>query len=86
MDKIHETISSIRSKPESVRRNILHSFMIILSVILIGLWIYSLGVTFSDPSTKEGLSEDIETFSGFKDSAVNSYETEADNSVDFYLE
>jgi uncharacterized membrane protein YvbJ len=60
-------IQHLRKQPEEVRRHILHIITTILAVILVLLWIYSLGTTLTNPDTQAKISQDFKPFSALKD-------------------
>jgi len=66
-------IHHIRRQPEEVRRSILHVFIMVCALVLLLLWIYSLGATFSNPDNQVKVTEDMKPFSALKDDMVNGY-------------
>jgi len=58
-----QIIQNIRQQPEQVRRHILHILTACLAVILVLLWIYSLGTTLTNTSTQAKIGEDVQPFS-----------------------
>ena len=66
-------IHNIRKQPEHVRRNVLHILTAAFAVILVLLWIYSLGTTLENPDTQAKIGQDIKPFSAIKDNIVNGY-------------
>ena len=66
-------IHHIRKQPEEIRRHILHVFIIVCAVVLILLWIYSLGTTLANPDNRAKISQDLKPFSALKDNMVNGY-------------
>jgi succinate dehydrogenase hydrophobic anchor subunit len=66
MEKVFHHVRKIRQQPEHVRRHILHVLIIICGVILILLWIYSLGMTLTSDDTKAKVSQDLKPFSVLK--------------------
>jgi hypothetical protein len=68
-------IHHIRKQPEEVRMHILHILTATFAVILVLLWIYSLGANLSSPSTEAGIGQDIKPFSALKDNMVNGYDS-----------
>jgi hypothetical protein len=67
MGKVFHHVRKIRQQPEHVRRHILHVLIIICGIILILLWIYSLGMTLTNPETKAKVGQDLKPFSILKD-------------------
>ncbi len=68
-------IHNIRKQPEGVRTNILHILTVLFAVVLVSLWVYSLGANLSSPSTQAGISQDLKPFSALKDNMVNGYDS-----------
>jgi hypothetical protein len=64
---MRKIIHHLRRKPEHVRRHILHVLTIAFGVILISLWVYSLGSNLSDPDTQAKMKDDLAPFSVIKD-------------------
>ncbi len=60
-------IHKIRQQPEEVRRHILHLLTIVIAIILLALWVYSLGTNLNNPDTQTKLKQDIKPFSVLKD-------------------
>ena len=65
-------IYHIRRQPEEVKRHILHILTIVFAVILVLLWIYSLG-SLASPDNQAKMSQDLEPFSALKDNMVGGY-------------
>jgi hypothetical protein len=70
MEKI---IQHIRKQPEEVRRHILHVLTVVFAVILVFLWIYSLGTTLTSSDTQAKINQDLKPFSALKDNLVGGY-------------
>ena len=66
-------IHHIRKQPEHVRRHILHVSVIVCGVVLILLWIYSLGTNLASPDMREKINEDLKPFSALKDNMIGGY-------------
>ncbi len=66
-------IRHLRKQPEEVKRHILHIVTVVFAVILILLWIYSLGTTLANPNTQAKMSQDLKPFSALKDNMVGGY-------------
>jgi len=76
MEKI---IHRIRKQPEEVRRHILHVLTLIAAVILILLWIYSLGTTLSNPENQAKMNQDLQPFSVLKDNLSSLWQKNLQN-------
>ena len=70
MEKI---IHKIRKQPEHVRRNVLHISIVAIAIILILLWIYSLGTTLTNQNTQVKIGQDLKPFSALKANIVGGY-------------
>ena len=66
-------IHHLRKQPEEVRRNILHILIIASAIILIMLWVYSLGASLGNTDTQVKIKEDIKPFSVLKDNMIGGY-------------
>lgn len=60
-------IHHIRRQPEKVKRQILHLVTIVAGVILISLWVYSLGTNLSNAKTEEKIEGNLQPFKVLKD-------------------
>lgn len=60
-------IHHLRKQPEEVRRNILHITILAFAVILIILWVYSLGARLSNENTQYEIKESIKPIKDFSE-------------------
>lgn len=60
-------IHHLRKQPEEIRRHILHIVTIAAGIILIILWIYSLGNNLASQNTQVKMKQDLKPFSVLKD-------------------
>ncbi len=72
MEKI---IHHIRKQPEEIRRYILHILIIIAAIILLFIWIYSLGINLTDSNVQTKINNDLKTFSTLKDNMIGGYKS-----------
>lgn len=72
-------IHNLRRQPEEVRRHVLHISIFIVAIIMIGLWILSLGKSFTNPDTKIKIEQDLKPFSALKDNIVDGYKSTINN-------
>ena len=72
MEKVIHHIRKIRRQPEEVRQSILHILTIVSGIVLVLLWVFSLG---SNPSSENEstLTEDLKPFSALKDNLVGGF-------------
>jgi hypothetical protein len=66
-------IQNIRKQPEEVRMHILHIMTLAFAVILVLLWVYSLGTNLTNSDTQTKIGQDLEPFSALKDDMVGGY-------------
>ncbi len=60
-------IHHLRKQPEEVRRHVLHIIIFAFAIIMVILWVYSLGRNFSNPDTQTRMQQDLKPFSTLKD-------------------
>jgi hypothetical protein len=63
----------IRKQPEETKRHILHGTMIVMAVILLSSWVYTLGVGLSSPEVVIETKKDLKPFTAIKDNLVGGY-------------
>jgi hypothetical protein len=63
-------IHHLRRQPEEVRRHVLHILIFIAAIIMITLWVFSLGKSLSNPDTQTKMKQDLQPFSVLKDNLV----------------
>jgi len=68
-------IHHIRGKSEETRKHILHVFTVVLALILVLLWIYSLGNSFNNKESQVKLENDLKPLSVLKDNLVGGYQS-----------
>lgn len=57
----------IRRQSEETRRHILHVATVVCAIILISLWVYSLGLNFSNEQTQAQVKDGFRPFAVLKD-------------------
>jgi hypothetical protein len=72
--KIIHHIKKIRQQPEHIRRHILHVVIVFCGIILVLLWIYSLGTTLTNSDNQAKMSQDLKPFTVLKDNMVGGYQ------------
>lgn len=72
-------IHNLREQPEEVRRHVLHILIFAVTVIMVILWVFSLGKGWSSPDTKEKVKQDLQPFSVLKDNIVDGYKSSTEN-------
>lgn len=71
---MRKIIHHLRKQPEEVRRHILHILIFIATVIMIILWVFSLGKNLANPDTQVKIKQDLTPFSVLKDNIISEYE------------
>lgn len=71
-------IHNLRRQPEEVRRHILHILILIAAIIMVILWIFSLGKNLTNPDTQVKIEQDLKPFSVLKDNIVDGYNSTLD--------
>ena len=66
-------IHNLRKQPEHVKRHILHVTTITFGVILVLLWIYSLGTNLVNPQTQAKIGDDMKPLSALKANILGGY-------------
>jgi hypothetical protein len=66
-------IRNLRTQPEEVRRHVLHISIFAVAIIMIILWVFSLGRSLVNPDTQTKMKEDLKPFSILKDNIVDGY-------------
>lgn len=79
---MRKIIHHIRKQPEEIRRHILHILIVICGIILVLLWIYSLGTNFSNPDTQTKMNQDFKPISALKDNLVGGYNSMTNPNTD----
>lgn len=70
---MQKIIHNLREQPEEVRRHVLHILILIVGIILITFWIFSLGKSLTDTDTKTKMKEDLQPFSVLKNNIIDGY-------------
>lgn len=71
--KIRKVVHHLRSKPEEERRQMLSLSMILVCVVMVILWTWSLGSNIKDPETKIEVKEGLKPFSVLKSNLIDSW-------------
>ena len=75
---MRKIIHNLRRQPEEVRRHILHLFILIVIIIMVTLWIFSLGKNLANPDIQVKIKQDLKPFSILKDNIVDGYKSTID--------
>lgn len=68
-------IHHLRRQPEHIRRHILHATTLVVGIILIFFWMFSLGNNLSNPDTKIKISNDLKPLNALKDNLIGGYKS-----------
>ena len=66
-------IHHIRRQSEEVKRQILYVLIFMSSVVLVLLWIYSLGTNLTSSDTAAKMNQDLQPISALKENMINGY-------------
>ncbi|OGI93835.1 hypothetical protein A3A03_01670 [Candidatus Nomurabacteria bacterium RIFCSPLOWO2_01_FULL_40_18] len=75
-------IYNLRRQPEAVRRHILHVSTIVAGVILVLLWIYSLGTGLANPDTQTKINNDLKPLNALKANLIGGYQSITESKTD----
>ena len=70
---MRKIIHHIRRQPEHIKKHILHILTAVFAVVLVLLWVYSLGTNFTDTSTQAKMDQDLKPFSALKANLIDGY-------------
>ncbi len=78
---MRQIIHNIRKQSETTRRHILHGLTFVFGLVLLSLWVYSLGTNLSNKDTQVKLSNDLKPLSALKGNLIGGYQniTNSDN-------
>lgn len=68
-------IFHLRKQPEEVRIHILHVLTTVVALIMITLWVYSLGKNLTNAETQVKIEKDLKPFSVLKANLIGGYES-----------
>ena len=72
---MRKIIQSLRQQPEHVRQQIVYIITFACAIILILLWVLSLGKTISSKDTATAIKSDLAPFTVLKDNLVGGYQS-----------
>ena len=73
-------IHNLRQQPEEIRRHVLHLITFVFIVIMVTLWVFSLGGKLSSPDTKEKIKQDLQPFNSLRANLIDGYQGVSDSS------
>ncbi len=72
---MRKIIHHIRKQSEETRRHILHFLTLVFGIILVSLWIYSLGANGASSESEVKKENELQPFSILKDNIVDGYKS-----------
>ena len=72
---MRKIIHHLRRQSEQTRTHVLHVSTITAGLILILLWIYSLGANFSNKDTQAKINNDLKPLTALKDNLIGGYKS-----------
>jgi hypothetical protein len=76
---MRKIIHHLRRQPEEIKRHILHVTTLVFGVVLVLLWIYSLGTTLTSDETQAKINQDLQPLSALKANLVGGYNSMIDS-------
>ena len=73
-----DILENLKRKPESVRKKVLHSILIIFAIVLILIWGVILKFRFTSDDVSQGLKEDTKPFNNLTEDLSNNFPPKAD--------
>jgi hypothetical protein len=70
-----KAIHRLRSQPEETKRHILHILTIVAAILLVLLWIYSLGTRLANSDNQAQAKQDVQPLSTLKANLVSGYDS-----------
>jgi hypothetical protein len=68
-------IYNLRNQSEEVRRHVLHLFTFIMAIILLFIWLYSLGSSLSSSKQQVKKNNEAKPFSALQGNLIGGYES-----------
>jgi hypothetical protein len=76
---MRKIIHHLRRQPEEIKRHILHVTTLVFGVVLVLLWIYSLGSTLTSKDNQAKVNQDLQPLSALKANLVGGYNSMIDS-------
>jgi uncharacterized membrane protein YvbJ len=70
---MHKIVHHLRKLSTKQKRDVLHVSTFIFAVILLMIWVYTLGQSFSNPNTQIKMKESLKPFNSLKENIVGGY-------------
>lgn len=70
---MRRVIHHLRKLSDKQKRSVLHFVTFLFAILLILIWVYTLGHNFSDTDTQIRMKESLKPFNNLKDNVVNQY-------------
>jgi hypothetical protein len=68
-------IYNLRNQSEEVRRHVLHLLTFVMAIMLLFIWLYSLGSSLSSPKKQAKTSNEAKPFSALQGNLIGGYES-----------
>ncbi len=68
-------IENLRERPEEHRRHILNISTVVVTVIMVSLWVVSLGSTLSEADLQKNISKNVQPISALRANIVDGYKS-----------
>ncbi|MDP2788912.1 MAG: hypothetical protein Q8O46_02575 [bacterium] len=72
---MRKIIHHLRKQPENIRTHVLHVSTAVCALVLVFLWVFSIGTNLTNPNVKSQTSNVLEPFSALKDNLVDGYKS-----------
>jgi len=71
---MRKVIHHLRRQPEEVRRHVLHIITVVAAILLLMLWVFSLGRNLGSKETQTRVREDVKPLSALKANLIGGYQ------------
>jgi hypothetical protein len=70
---MRKIIHHLRKQPEHIKMHILHASTVVAGIVLMMLWVYSLGTNLTDNDTQAKIKQQASPISAFKENIIDGY-------------
>lgn len=78
MQKIRKIVRRLRARPEHERKHLVNIFTFFGAIVMIVLWTFTLGSSFSDPDLKTQVKQEFQPFDQLKANVIDGYNVISD--------
>lgn len=82
---MRKIIHHLRSQPEEIKRHILHFLTVIVAIVLLSFWVYSLQTDFNIPEASTKVANDLKPLSALKGNLIGGYNSISNPDPDLTL-